>query len=162
MIFPFSVKYKKQLATEVIDDSLKNDIVNKIIGELKSYGINDVTETENEIRFRNYFSNQLFSWQLFLPVDSGMFFLDTLNKKLNYEIVIIKLPVITTIMSTIIGIAAKSWWPIALGICLFYGVNLFIALVRHQILFDGLVNYFNEIKHITNHSTGNPKQRGFL
>jgi len=137
MIFPFSLQFKYKFSRN-LDDEKVDKIAEKIRGELTKYKNDNVLRSKNIISFKNNILSHLYSWELFLPIDSGKMTINKSESSILYKVNIVKLPVIALLISLLATYIFHSFYAVLVGIGIFYGINLMVAGIRHHAFLNAL------------------------
>lgn len=139
MPFPISIKYKRTF-TKKIDPETYSAILHNIENFILPKPAKDIVIEGNKLNFKPGagFSN----WNIMGAIDKGSFELTEKNGRvtLTYEIFMYRLFIVVPIMSVFFALVPETTIWAGVG-CLLWlgGMNWIIGYVRHQSLFNELV-----------------------
>ncbi len=144
-MFPFSKKYSKELPESIRED-IYPQIINCVHGYLIGRKGNTIFKSDDSLIFKG--TTERFPWNtnIFLSVDRGKFmiFKEDNRHKLIYEIYIPKSLFVFSFIAGIFGFVLIGIW-VGIGAILWLGgMNLFIAVIRHQSMFDEIISEINQ------------------
>ena len=139
MIFPFTIKYQKHIDVKVSTQNVE-PLMNFIEEFITKKNGENVTISAAKLKF----SSSIFSghsWSILGPIEKGEFniFIENNTYKLSYEFFMFRLFIIVSIMSIFMWLVSKEVEVLLMCFAWLGGMNWFIAIIRHRLMFRKLI-----------------------
>jgi hypothetical protein len=117
-------------------------VMNFIQFYLENRTADDVVVTGERLTFKVRFFRFRFNFNIMKAIDGGEIVIDDIgfNSELHYKILLVKLFVITTIISIIVFLATHSLLLAFLLFLLFCGSHWIIVVIRHSLMLNNILN----------------------
>lgn len=146
MVFPFTIKYSKQLKEKVSPSDIQNvlsyieDFITKKTGE-------DITIDKNELTFKSSFFRMRWSSNIMGVIEKGKFnLIDNGNESiLTYEFFMYRTFAIVAVMSVFMGITSQQPWVGFFCFTWLGGMNWLTAIIRHRNMLNDIAGGIDKL-----------------
>jgi hypothetical protein len=134
---PFYILFKRRL---IIENPKSIALALEYIqNKLKGLKVDQIVCHDNHIDFKNRLFNGQGRWHLMAPINSGYFNYDKATSTIKYAISTSTALAFAFAFSCFVYFVSRSLTAAVLMFLWLYGMNLIIAMVRHQKFFNNLV-----------------------